>query len=91
MNWIMVIAALAAALAIFATTPRGAALAQRLGLRIPGKDRAPKEDVDYLLRVCGDDPEAVAALLAEARVHDSDMSEKDAYRKAIRAHLRDKT
>ncbi len=86
----MVIAALAAAIAIFLTTPRGAALARRLGFGFGPKDGAPEEDRAYLLRVCGGDPRVVEQKLAAARVHNPEMSEKDAYRRAIRTHLRDK-
>ncbi len=90
MTWIMAIVALVAAIAIFLTTPRGAEIARRSGLRLPSRDAVPKEDRDYLLRVCGGDPTAVASMLDAARVHNPDMSEKEAYRKAIRTHLRDK-
>jgi len=90
LKWLMIIAALAAAVAIFMTTPRGAEIARKLGLRLSFKDTAPKEDRDYLLKICGGDTRVVAAMLDAARIHDPDMSEKDAYRKAIRAHLRDK-
>jgi hypothetical protein len=90
LTWLIVLAATAAAVAIFLTTKRGVALSKHLGLRFSSNDAAPREDRDYLLRVCGGDHRAVAALLEEARIHDSEMSEKDAYRKAIRAQLRDK-
>ena len=90
MKWITIVAAFVAAVAIFLTTPRGAKIARKLGLRLSFKKAAPSEDRDYLLKVCGGDEEVVAAMLDAARIHDPEMSEKDAYRRAIRAHLRDK-
>lgn len=86
----MVLAALAAAVAIFVTTPRGAAIVKRLGLRLPTRESVPAEDRDYLLRVSGGDPEVVATLLDRAWAHNPEMSEKEAYRRAIRAHLNSK-
>ena len=90
MSGIMVIGAFIAAVAIFLTTPRGRALAVHLGLRLQRQDSAPVEDRDYLLRECGGDEAAVSELLDRARIHNSDMSEKEAYRKAIRTHLNGK-
>ncbi len=81
---------LVAAVAIFLTTATGKSLAARVGLRLPNQSGAPQEDRDYLLRVCNGDKEEVCARLAEARRHNPDMTEADAYRRAIRAHLRNK-
>ncbi len=88
-NWIFALLAAAAAAAIYLTTPGGRRLADRLGLPTPGrrKDRAPTEDREYLLRVCGDDAERVGRMLAEARQRNPDMTEAEAYRRAIRKHL----
>jgi hypothetical protein len=89
-NFIFVFLAAAVAAAIYLTTPAGRRLSDRLGLPTPGrrKDRAPAEDQEYLLRVCGDDPERVARLLDEARRHNPGMTQAEAYRKAIRKMMR---
>lgn len=81
---------LGATLWIFSTTPAGKRLADRLGLDLSRKGRAKPEDHDYLLRVCGGDVEELKRRLTEARRNNPDMSEADAYRRAIRAHLRPK-
>jgi hypothetical protein len=88
-NWIFALLAVAVIAAIYLTTPGGRRLADRLELPTPRrrKQRAPSEDRDYLLRVCNQDPARVERLLAEARRHDPGMSDAEAYRKAIRAHL----
>ena len=85
-----VLVVLVAALAIFLTTPTGRRLSARLGLRFPNQGGAPKEDRDYLLRVCNGDGDELRARLAAARQNHSEMTEAEAYRRAIRAHLRDK-
>ncbi len=90
MQTLSVILVLGFVLWIFSTTPAGKRLMARLGLDLARKQRAKPEDHDYLLRVCGGDVEELSRRLAEARRHDPDMSENEAYRKAIRAHLRDK-
>ena len=89
--WLMLVIGLAAIGAIFATLPAGRRLRARLpiaGLRLGG---APKPDREYLLRVCDGDPERVARLLAEARRANPEMTEAQAYRRAIRAYLRDRS
>jgi len=75
---------------IFATTPAGKRLIDRAGLKLPVKGRARPEDHDYLLSVCGGDVEELVRRLADARRRNPDMSEAEAYRRAIRAHLRPK-
>ena len=40
--------------------------------------------------VCGGDKAAVKRLIDQARAGDDEMTEAQAYRRAIRAHLRDK-
>lgn len=82
---------LVAIIAIFATTPAGKGIAARLGLNLSRKGRAPKEDHDYLLRVCNGDFDELGDRLAAARRTNPDMSEAEVYRKAIRAHLRNKS
>jgi hypothetical protein len=77
-------------IAIFLTTAPGQRLAKRFGIRDMTKGSAPRQDRDYLMRVCGDDVSEVEERLARARRRDPEMSEAEAYRKAIRSHLRDK-
>jgi hypothetical protein len=89
--WVVLILAVA----VFLTTPLGKSLTARLGLRFSrnhlfGKGRAPREDHDYLLRVCNDDPDELRARLEAAREHNPEMTEAESYRRAIRAHLRPK-
>jgi hypothetical protein len=81
---------IAVALWIASTTRTGRRL---LGRFRPsrGSGRAPREDRDYLLRVCQGDPARVARLLEEARRGRGEVSEAEAYRLAIRRHLRDRT
>jgi hypothetical protein len=89
MRFITSILVLAAVIALFLTTPAGKRIAARLGIRVRGKESAPREDHEYLLRVCGGDYDRLRAMLDEARRHNPDMSEAQAYRRAIRTHLRD--
>jgi hypothetical protein len=81
---------LAGVVAIFITTPTGRRLADRIGFRPGMKNPAPTKDREYLLRVSDDDPGVVEAKLEEARRNRPDMNEREAYRTAIREHLRDK-
>ncbi len=90
MQTLTVLLVVVVAIAIFLTMPTGKRLADRLGLRLPGKGGASQEDRDYLLRVCNGDPNELHSRLAQARRNNPDMSEADAYRRAIRTHLRDK-
>ena len=85
-NWAFALLAAVAAGAIYLTTPGGRRLAERFNLPTPGrrKNQAPPADRGYLLRVCDDDPERVERLLEQARRHNPDMTEAEAYRKAIR-------
>ncbi len=90
MQTITVVIVLGFTLWIFSTTPVGKRLMARMGLDLARKQRAKSEDHDYLLRVCDGDVAELKRRLDEARRHNADMSEAEAYRKAIRAHLRDK-
>lgn len=91
MQALTVLLVLVAIVAIFATTPAGKRITDRLGLNLSRKGRVPPEDLDYLLRVCNGDADEMGKRLAEARRNNPDMSEAEAYRKAIRAQLRNKT
>lgn len=91
MQVLTVLLVLVAIVAIFSTTPAGKKIADQLGLNLSRKGRAPQEDHDYLLRVCNGSFDELGDRLAEARRNNPDMSEAEAYRKAIRAHLRSDT
>lgn len=90
MRLLTLVLMIAAVVAIFLTTRRGKAIAAQLGLEMPGKNRVPEDDRDYLLRVCGGDVEEVQRRLAATREHNPELSEAGAYRRAIREHLKDK-
>jgi hypothetical protein len=76
--------------AILASTPAGRRVRRRLPLASLRPGSAAKEDRDYLLRACDGDPREVERLLDAARARNPEMSEAQAYRRAIRAHLRGK-
>ena len=90
MQTLTILVVVVVAVAIFLTLPTGKALSARLGLRLPNQGGAPQEDRDYLLSVCRGDADRLSALLAAARQNNPDMTEAEAYRRAIRAHLRGK-
>ena len=73
---------------IASTTPTGRRWRRRLGLDRSG--RAPREDRDYLLRVCHGDAAQVERLLERERQGHPEMTEAQAYRLAIRRLLRDR-
>jgi hypothetical protein len=87
---LMVLMAFGLAVAIFLTMPAGKAFASKIGLKLPSKSDASNEDHDYLLRVCGGNVDELQRRLKAARGGNFDMTEAQAYRSAIRAHLRDK-
>jgi hypothetical protein len=73
---------------IASTTPAGRRWRRRLGIDRSG--RAPKDDREYLLRVCRGDAAQVQRLLEHERRGDPEMTEAQAYRRAIRRYLRDR-
>jgi len=83
----LALAMLAAVLAVFATTRAGRRLALRLGFRdrVPGA--APSEDVEFLLKRCGNDPVEAARRVAAERDRFPALAEADHYRRAIRRLL----
>ncbi len=89
-DWLVVVLGVAVIAAIVSTTPLGRRLRAALPFRALRAGRAPRKDREYLLRVCEGDPARVERLLAEARRHDPEMSEAQAYRRAIRSYLRDR-
>ena len=87
-TWLVVVLGLVFVIAVLLTTPAGRRLRQRLPVAALRSGRAPKEDRDYLLRVCEGDLTRVATLLEHEREGFPELSEADAYRRAIRRHLR---
>lgn len=90
MTVLVVVAGLAAMLWIFSTMPQGRRLLARLGVRTKRGGGAPRDDREYLLRVCDGDPAKVARLLELEREAWPEISEAQAYRRAIRRYLRDR-
>ncbi len=92
MDWLIAALGIAAILAIAATTGPGRRLRSRLPLGRLSPGRAPQQDRDYLLRVCDGDPERVQRLLQaeRERARNPEMTEAEAYRRAIRSYLRDR-
>jgi len=85
--WIVLIC-VAVIVWIASTTPTGRRWRRRLGL--DRSDRAPREDRDYLLRVCDGDAARAERLLERERRDYPEMTEAQAYRRAIRRLLRDR-
>ena len=76
--------AIAATLAVFATTRKGRELMKRIGFRdrVPGA--ASSEDVAYLLSACDGDRREVERRLDVERERYPDLTEAEHYRRAIR-------
>ena len=89
-SWLTVLATLAFIGWVLWTMPIGERVAQRLGLRGFRKHGAPKEDFEFLLKACDGDPDRVRDLLDQARAGRPEMTDAQAYRRAIRAHMRSK-
>lgn len=90
-SWLLVLVGVAAIVALFASTGPGQRLRRRLPIRAIQQGRAPREDRDYLSRVCGGDAAQVERLLDLERRKNPELSEAQAYRRAIRSHLRDRS
>jgi hypothetical protein len=86
-TWIVVLGVVFV-LWVASTTRRGRRLRAHLGFDRGGG--APVDDREYLLRVCDGDRERVARLLDLERRDRPELSEADAYRRAIRRQLRDR-
>jgi hypothetical protein len=85
--WIVLIG-VAFILWVASTTPAGRRLRKRLKLDRSGQPA--RDDREYLLRVCDGDPARVERLLELERKGRPELSEVQAYRRAIRRHLRDR-
>ena len=84
---ITILIVLGVVIAIFLTTRKGKEISSQLGLELPGKGRVPREDHEYLLRVCGGDVNQLRRRLDATRMSNPELSEAGAYRRAIREHL----
>ncbi len=84
MTYVLLILAVLATLAIFATTRRGQEIAKRIGFRdhVPGA--ASSEDVAFLLKACDGDRAELERRIAFERERFPERSESDHYRAAIR-------
>ncbi len=85
--WIVLVC-VAFILWIASTTLTGRRWRRRLGLDRSG--RAPRDDREYLLRVCNGDAAQVQRLLEHERRDRPEMTEAETYRRAIRRYLRDR-
>ena len=84
MTYWMLVLAVVATLAVFATTSRGRELAKRIGFRDHVKGAASREDVAYLLDACDGDLKEVARRIELERSRVPELSEAEHYRRAIR-------
>ena len=84
MQAVMIVFAVLATVAIFATTRPGKELAKRIGFRdrVPGA--APSGDVAYLLDCCDGNRNEVERRLSVERDRYPDLTEAEHYRRAIR-------
>lgn len=87
MDGLLLIVAILALVGIFATTRTGRALLVRTRLRdrIPGA--APREDVDYLISLCGGDANEASRRVEAERAQVPDLPEAQHYRRAIRKSM----
>jgi hypothetical protein len=84
MSVLMVILAVAATLAIFATTRRGREVLKQIGLRDRVSGAASSEDFAYLLRACGGDRHEMDRRVAVERDRFPALTEAEHFRRAIR-------
>jgi hypothetical protein len=73
---------------VASTTRFGRRLRTRLG--IDRSSGVARDDEEYLLRVCDGDVDRVGRLLDLERRSQPEMTDAQAYRRAIRRHLRDR-
>ena len=84
---VLTLIALAAVLAVFATTRPGRKLAVRMGLRNHVAGAAPSKDVEFLQSRCGGDPAEAERRVAAERERFPALAEPEHYRRAIRRIL----
>ena len=80
----VLVLAIAATLAIFATTTAGREMLKRIGFRDRVSGAASSEDVAYLLQACGGDRQELRRRIDVERVRFPAMTEAEHYRHAIR-------
>jgi len=86
-SWLMLVIAVVAVAAILLTTPVGQRAASALGIDGLAKNAPPKEDRDFLLRVCDGDRAEVARRLDAERGRGAELTEAQVYRRAIRTYM----
>lgn len=84
MNLLLLVIAIVATLAIFATTAKGREIAKRIGFRDRVTGAASSDDVAYLLKVCGGDRAELDRRIALERDRYPELTEAEHYRRAIR-------
>jgi len=84
LNLFMLLLAIVATLAVFATTTRGRTLMTRLGFRDHVAGAASSEDVSYLLSACDGDRAELERRIALERARYPELTEAEHYRFAIR-------
>jgi hypothetical protein len=89
-RWLIIFIALVFIGWILWTMPIGQRVAQKLGMRGFRKQGAPQEDREYLLQACDGDHDRVRSLLDKARANQPEMTDAQAYRRAIRTQMREK-
>ncbi len=85
--WLTLMITVVAVAAIFLTTPSGQKLARAAGIKTSRAGEPPREDRDFLLRVCDGDEGEVAKRLEIERRRNPAMNEAQVYRKAIRSYM----
>lgn len=91
MNLLILALAIAATVAIFATTRSGREIAKRIGFRDHVAGAASSEDVDYLLAACDGDRAKVAERLRIEQDRFPALTEAEHYRRAIRKVMSEQT
>jgi len=81
---LVLVVAVFAVVAIFATTQRGREMRKRVGFRDTVSGAAPTDDVAYLVQLCEGDRDEAARRVAAERDRFPDLTEADHYRRAIR-------
>jgi hypothetical protein len=87
MDFVLVIAVLAATLAIFSTTRSGQTWRRRIGLGDGVAGAASHRDVAFLIEACGGDQDEAARRVAEEQARVPALTEAEHYRRAIRRVL----
>ena len=84
MTLLMLVLAIVATIALFATTTSGREIAKRIGFRDRVTGAATSEDVAYLLSACHDDRALLERRIEAERLRYPGLTEAEHYRRAIR-------